>query len=84
MLTIQTLVVFREKGKGKHTGIGKTGASAHHANFTSVEDYDYYDEDMDGSANAHQAHNDPVDPGNDDGEEALDHDDDEENDTFSS
>ena len=39
---------------------------------------------MDGSANAYQAHNDPVDPGNDDGEEALDHDDDEENDTFSS
>ena len=35
-------------------------------NLTSVEDYDtYYDEDMDGSRNACQAHNDPVDPGSD-------------------
>ena len=77
---------FRGKGKGKHTGSGKSGASAHHANLTSVEveDYDYYyDEDMDESANAYQAHNDPVDPGSNDGEEALDHDDDEENDTLS-
>ena len=39
---------------------------------------------MDESANACQAHNDPVDPGSDDGEEALDYDDDEENETFSS
>ena len=31
-----------------------------------------------------QAHNDPVDPGSDDGEEALGYDDDKENDTFSS
>ena len=38
---------------------------------------------MDESANAYQAHNDPVDPGSDDGE-VLDYDDDEENDTFSS
>ena len=38
---------------------------------------------MDESANAYQAHNAPVDPGNDDGEEAPDYDDDEENDTFS-
>ena len=53
---------FRGKGKGKHTGGGKSGASAHHANLTSVEDYDCYDEDMDESANAYQAHNDPVDP----------------------
>ena len=29
-------------------------------------------------ANTYQAHNDPVDPGSDDGEEALDYDDDEE------
>ena len=35
-------------------------------------------------ANAYQAHNDPVDPGSDDGEEALACDDDKENDTFSS
>ena len=74
---------FREKGKGKHTGSGKSGTSAHHANLTSVEDYDYYnDEDLDESANACQAHHDPIDPGSDDGEEALDCDDDEENDTL--
>ena len=55
--------------------------SAHHANLTSVEDYDYcYDEDTDESANAYQAHNDPVDLGTDNGEEAPDYDDDEEND----
>ena len=75
---------FRGKGKGKHTGSGKSGASAHHANLTSVEDYDYYYEDMDETASAHQAHSDPVDNGSDDGEEAPDYDGDEENDTFSS
>ena len=42
---------FRENGKGKHTGSGESGASAHHSNLTSVE-----------PANAHPAHNDPVDP----------------------
>ena len=69
----------------RHTGSGKSGACAYYANFTSVEDYDYYyDEDMDESANAYQAHNDPVDPGSDDGEEALDYENDEEHDTFSS
>ena len=53
VLTIQTLVGFREKGKGKHFGNGISGGSAHHANLTSVEDYDYYhDEDIDESANA--------------------------------
>ena len=72
------------RGKGKHTGSGKSGASTHHANLPSVADYDsYHEEDMDESANAYEAHNDPVDPGNDDGEEALDHDDDEENHTLS-
>ena len=76
---------FCGEGKGNHTSSGKPGASAHHANLTSVEDYDYhFDEDMDESANAYQAHNDPVDPGSDDGEEALDYDDDEEIDTCSS
>ena len=60
---------FRGKGKGKHTGSGKPGASAHHANLISVEGCDYHDEDMNESANA---------PGRDDGEEALDYDDDEE------
>ena len=46
---------------------------------------------MNGSANSNQAHNDPVDPGSDDGEEAPDYDDDDDdddddegNDTFSS
>ena len=74
---------FRGKGKSKHTGSGKSGASAHDANL--VEDYDYhYDEDLDESANAYQAKNHPVDPGNDDGEVAPDYDDVEENDTFSS
>ena len=62
---------FRGKGKGKHTGSGKPGASAHHANLTSVVDYDYYDEDMNESANACQAHRDPIDPGSDDGEEWM-------------
>ena len=53
-------------------------------NLTSVEDHDYHnDEDIVESANAYQAHNDPVDPGSDDGVEALDYDD-EENDTLSS
>ena len=74
---------FRGKGKGKHTDSGKSGASAYYANFISVEDYDY-DDVMNQSANAHQAHNDPVDPGSGDGEEALEYDDDEETGTFSS
>ena len=39
---------------------------------------------MDESANAYEALNDPVEPGSDDGEEALDCYEDEENDTFSS
>ena len=39
---------------------------------------------MNESADADQAHNNPVDPKSDDGEEALDFDDDEENDKFSS
>ena len=83
-MTIQTLVGFAEKTKGKDTGSGKSEASAHHANLTSVEDYVYYDEDVDESANSYQAHNDPVDPRSDDGEEALDDDKDEECDMFSS
>ena len=70
--TIQTLL-----------GSGKSGASAYYANFTSVENYDYED-DMSEPADACQAHNDPVDPGSDDGEDAADDDDDDwKNDTFS-
>ena len=38
---------------------------------------------MNEPSNAYQAHNDPVDPGSDDGHEALDDDDGEENNTFS-
>ena len=76
-------MVSRTKGKGKHTSSEKSGASAYHANYTSVEDYDYDDDTVE-PEDAYQAHNDPVDPGSDDGEEALDDDDDEENDTFSS
>ena len=48
----------------------------------SVEDYDYDDDTIE-PADAYQAHNDPVDPGTDEGEEILDDDDDDENDTFS-
>ena len=50
---------FHGKGKGKHSGSGKSGASAYHANFTSLESYDDA-EDMNEPANAYQAHNDPV------------------------
>ena len=53
---------IRGKGNGKHTCSGKYGTSAHLANLTSAEDHDYY-------ATPLQAHNDPVDIGNDDGEE---------------
>ena len=74
---------FRGKGEGKHTGSGKSVASACHANFASVEGYDY-DEDTNEPANAYQARDDSVDPGSGVDEEALDCDDDEENDTFSS
>ena len=52
-----------------------------YANYTSREDFDYDDDTID-SADAYQAHNDPVDPGTDDGEESLDNDDNEEIDTF--
>ena len=83
VLIVRTLVGFAEKGRSKHPGSGKSGTSAHHANLTSVEDYDYYyDEDIDESANSSQAHNDPFDPRSDDGEEAPDYDGEEENDTF--
>ena len=74
---------FRGKGKCKHTGSGKSKASAYYASYTSIEDSNH-DDDTIQSADANQAHNDPVDPRSDDGEEALDDDDDEENDTFSS
>ena len=69
--------------KGQHTGSEKSGASAYYANFTSVEDYGSDDEKVE-LVDASQAHNDPADSGSDVGEEALDCDDDEENDTCSS
>ena len=68
---------------GKHTGSGKSGASACYASYTPVEDYDDDDDTIE-PADAYQAHNDPVNPRSDDGGEALDDDDDDENDTFSS
>ena len=72
---------FQEKGK--HFGSGKSGASACCANFTSVEDYGYDDDTVE-IADSYQAHNYPADPRSDVGEEALDCDGDDENDTFSS
>ena len=85
VLTIQTLVGFAEKAKANTLAEENLERVPHHANLTSVEDYDYYyDEYMDESENAYQAHDDTVDPGSDDGEEALDNDGDEENETFSS
>ena len=48
------------KGKGKHSEIGKSGASAYHASYTSAEDCDYDDDTIE-PADAYQAHNDPVD-----------------------
>ena len=83
--TIQTSVGFGERSRVKHVGSGKpgkSGASAYYASYTSVEDYDY-DDDAIESADAYQAHNDPVDPGSDD-EEALHDVNDEEYETFSS
>ena len=73
---------FRGKDKGKHTNSGKSGTSAHYANYTPVEDYDYGDDTTE-PADAYQADKDPVDTGIDEGEEILDDVDDEENDTFS-
>ena len=85
MLTIQTLFGFAEKAKANTLAVENLERVPITRTSPPVEDYDYYyDEDMDESANVYQAHNDPVDPGSDDGEEAPDYDDDEENDTCSS
>ena len=75
MDTIQTLVGFAEKAAENLEQV------LSYVNFTSIEDYDY-DDNMNEPADAFKAHNDPVDPGSDDGAEAL-NDDDEEHDTFS-
>ena len=83
METTQNTRWFREKGKGKHIGSGKSGASVYYANFTSVEDCGYDDGWVE-LADAYQAHNGPADAGSDVGEGAQDCDDDEENDTCSS
>ena len=58
---------FRTRGTGKHACSGKSGANAHYGSYTSVEDYDYDDDTIEPS-DAYQAHNDPVDPGSNDGE----------------
>ena len=57
--------------KGKHTGNEKTEGSVYHANFTSAEGNGYNDDKV-GITDAYHAHNDPVNPGSDVGEEALD------------
>ena len=94
--TIQTLTGFAEKARVNTLSVenlenlvqasGKSGecaTSAFYASHAPVEDYNY-DDDMIGSADGYQAHNDPVDLGSDDGEEVLHDDGDEENETFSS
>ena len=84
MLTIRTLVGFA--GKAKANALAAENLERVPITRTSLplRITIIFDEDTDESANAYQAHNDPVDTGSDDGEEALDNDDDEENDTFSS
>ena len=84
MLTVQTLVGFAEKAKANTLAVENMERVPIMRTSPPVEDYDYYYEDMDETANAYQAHSDPVDRGSDDGEEAPDFDGDEENDTFSS
>ena len=64
---------FRGKGEGKHTGSGEPGASVYYANFDYTDDYNF-DDDVQEHEDAYQAHNNPVDPGSDDGDEALDDD----------
>ena len=66
--TIQTLVGFAEKARAntlaaknlEQVPITRTLLPS------SVGDYDY-DDDMNDPADAYQSHNDPVDPGSDDG-----------------
>ena len=74
VLTIQTLVGFAEKAWAKTLAAENLERVSLPLKIKIT-----IDEDMDESADAYQAHN-----GSDDGEEALDYDDDEENDTFSS
>ena len=81
MLITQTLVGYEEEAKANTLAADNLQQVPFFANFTSVDVYDY-DEHVNESANAYQAHNDPVDPGCNDGEEAPNHDGDEENDTF--
>ena len=66
-------------GWSKHTFTVRTNRTDTFDSDTYVDYSDFYfDEDLDECANAYQAHNDPVDPGSDDGGEALDNGDDEE------
>ena len=65
--------------KGKHTGNGKQGASAYYADFTFPEDHGKVE-----TADAYQAHNDPVSPQSEVGEETLDCEDDQKYNTVSS
>ena len=84
VLMIQTLVGFAEKARANTlTGIGKSGAIAHYAKITSVEDYDYYDLRRVILQTPIKPTTIQLTPEATNGGEALDHDDDEENDTFS-
>ena len=83
--TIRTLVVSAKEAKASTLAAEHLERVLNTRTSSQLKIYDYYyDEDLDESANAYQAHNDPVDPGIDDGEEAPDYDEDEENDTLSS
>ena len=85
VLTIQTLVGLAEMAKGntpaaenpERMPITRTSLPLKITIIILMKD-------MDESANAYRAHDDPVDPGSDDGEGGPDYDDSQENDTFSS
>ena len=67
VLITQTLVGFKRKAKENTLAVENLEQVP--ITRTSLPlDYDYYDEDMNESANAYQAHNGLVDPGSDVGE----------------
>ena len=78
-----TINIRRLQDKDKITRNGKLGASACYADFTFAEDYGHNDSKVE-TADAYQAHNDPVNPGSEIGEDALDCEDGQKYDMFSS
>ena len=78
-----TINIRRLQDKDKITRNGKLGASACYADFTFAEDYGHYDSKVE-TTDAYQAHNDPVNPGSEIGEDALDCEDGQKYDMFSS